>query len=217
MSINIACSTLDCTNPVIGQCTGYKKACGKYYCRAHSMDTLCGECASRKSADDKAQAVYEDYVHTAEQMEHDKTGSTFVNWEAIKGWVISLVISIFILIISPAMPISNHGFNETNAGTVIGGLMFALSLFGLIVKTNKLTSDREKITTTEIEKTKPGFLEFYSCWKSKKNKEQLMAVLTVVGAIAVIGLAAAATAASAASESDYDRTRRAVRDEMNRN
>jgi hypothetical protein len=68
---NIACSFPNCTNPVIGQCTGYKKACGKYYCREHSTDTLCSDCASLKLAEDQAQEILEDYLHTAEKIEQE--------------------------------------------------------------------------------------------------------------------------------------------------
>jgi hypothetical protein len=60
----------------------------------------------------------------------------------------------------------------------------------------------------EIDKSKPGFLEFYTTWRQEKNQETLINVLSIAGVIA-IGLAAAT------SESDYNRTRRAVRDELN--
>jgi hypothetical protein len=66
---------------------------------------------------------------------------------------------------------------------------------------------------SQIDAAKPGFLKFYETWRSDKRKEKLMGVLTTVGVIAAIGLA---VAASATSESDYERTRRAVRDELNR-
>ena len=61
----------------------------------------------------------------------------------------------------------------------------------------------------EINATKPGFVEFYTAWQQEKSREKLTAVLSIAGAIAVGAIAAGL------SESEYDRTRRAVRDEMN--
>jgi hypothetical protein len=61
----------------------------------------------------------------------------------------------------------------------------------------------------EIEKSKPGFQVFYDTWRKEKSKEKLLGVL------AVAGLIAAAAIGTALTESDYDRTRRAVRDELN--
>jgi hypothetical protein len=50
MSPGIACYT-GCSNPVIGQCPGYGKPCGVFYCKSHSrtLDRIgirCGSCAA---------------------------------------------------------------------------------------------------------------------------------------------------------------------------
>jgi len=200
MSVNIACSALGCTNPVIGQCTGYKKACGKYYCHTHSMDTLCAECTSRKLADDHAQAIYQDYINTAQQLESESS-STSISWDSIKGWGILMGISILIIVISSAVT-----RNQNNTLACVGALIFFVSLLGIVATRTGHIRKQGEIKATEIEKSKPGFLEFYSTWKKEKSKEQLMTALTVVGVITAVGLAAT-------SESDYDRTRRAIRDE----
>jgi len=68
---NIACSVSGCTNPVIGQCPGYKGSCGRYYCATHSADRLCADCARRKMEDEIAQRTYEDYLQTAERLQRE--------------------------------------------------------------------------------------------------------------------------------------------------
>jgi hypothetical protein len=76
-STNTACYVSGCTNHVIGQCTGYPKSCGRFYCREHSseqqshlqrsienkrvnVDTLCSECAKRKLTDTGYEKLLED-------------------------------------------------------------------------------------------------------------------------------------------------------------
>ena len=53
---NIGCYAA-CDNPVIGQCGGYPNKCGRYYCREHSRDRLCGECFNLLSAEVQRQRL----------------------------------------------------------------------------------------------------------------------------------------------------------------
>jgi hypothetical protein len=233
MSINVACSVPRCTNPVIGQCTGYKKNCGRYYCHEHSSDTLCAECTSRKITDEQAQAVLQDYLHTSEELEKEAlsvfNGKT--TWQ--KGLkVVAIIGLIGGPIIFPIFELSNsYGgtpsfweiLSMIGAGFFIGPLYGALGwtiyvfpfvwIWG-VVKRGTWHRTKGINRAKEIDSSKQGFYEFYTTWRKEKSKEKLKNVLVVAGVIAAIGLAAAA---SATSESDYDRTRRAVRDEMNRN
>jgi hypothetical protein len=226
MSIaNIACSALDCQNPVIGQCTGYKKPCGKYYCRAHSVDAFCADCANRKAEDDHTQLVYQDYLSTAEGLEKEaQTTITFGGlWK--QGIKIAAIIGFFGGPI--VFPLNMYPENFASAvgyfflGFIVGPAFMAVMFihpFVLLIIWAVLASKRGNWHNTigieqakKINETKSGFFEFYTTWRQEKSREKLTTVLSIAGAIAVAGIAAAA------SESEYDRTRRAVRDEMNRN
>ena len=220
MSVNIACSAPDCTNPVIGQCQGYKKACGRYYCRDHSVDALCTDCANRKAVDD----LYQDYLSTADGLEHEARSTITYKSLWIKGVKIAAIIGffggpiVFPLEMYPQNFASGIGFFFL--GFIVGpAFMAALFihpltlLIILIVRTSKRGNWHKTIgieRAKKIDATKPGFFEFYAAWRQEKRKEELTKVLSIAGALAVTGLAVAA------SESDYDRTRRAVRDELRR-
>lgn len=224
MSIaNIACSAPDCQNPVIGQCSGYKKPCGKYYCRIHSVDAFCEDCANRKAEDDHAQLVYQDYLSTAEGLEKEaQTTITFGGlWK--QGVKIATIIGFFGGPI--VFPLSMYPENFASGvyyfflGFIVGP-MFMAALFihplTLLIIWAVLASKRGNWLNTigteqakKIDETKPGFFEFYTTWRQEKSREKLTTVLTIAGAIAVGAVVAGL------SESEYDRTRRAVRDELN--
>ena len=173
MYSNIACSVPGCTSPVIGQCPGYKGGCGRYYCAAHSTDGLCADCTRRKSEDD----IYDDYVHTAEQLLRKIKSETLVG-------LLPMVIGASVLMIS----ICNN-----KMGLVVIGMAFFLS--GPIWAQTK-SKQVEKAETAEIGKAKPAFPEFYKAWKKQKTKEALMAGLAIAGVVVAGTIAAAAESSS---------------------
>jgi hypothetical protein len=87
-TLNIACASPACTNPVIGQCGGYKSACGRFYCATHSANSLCAECAFRNAADDKA----EQFRKSAEQVEREHSDFT---WKRNELYMIGLALGLF--------------------------------------------------------------------------------------------------------------------------
>jgi hypothetical protein len=207
MSINIACSIPGCTNPVIGQCTGYKKNCGKYYCHEHSLDTLCAECASRKLTDDHAQEVYQDYLRTSEQIEQEAL-SVF-NGKVVykKGIKVAALVG---LIGGPILLpiIASQGFAGTGAvltdmalgllaGPIYGIIGWTIYIFPFVwiwgaSKRGGWLREQGRQRAIQVDNIKPGFMKFYETWRSDKRKEKLMGVLTTVGVIAVIAIGAAA-------------------------
>lgn len=220
--VNIACSAPDCQNPVIGQCTGYKKPCGKYYCRKHSADAFCADCANRKAEDEHTQLVYQDYLSTAEGLENEaRTTITYKGlWK--QGAKIAAIIGliggpIFFLNTQPHNFIQGVGLFIV--GLIVGPIFMVIDpylIFGSLIVWIICGSKRGEWHRTigierakEISATKSGFVEFYTAWRQEKSREKLTTVLSIAGAIAVGAVAAGL------SESEYDRTRRAVRDEMN--
>ncbi|MBW8011570.1 MAG: hypothetical protein FVQ83_10080 [Chloroflexi bacterium] len=218
MNVNIACSAPGCTNSVIGQCTGYDANCGRYYCREHSLDTLCYECANKN----QVQIVYQDYLDTAEGLEIEARKA--IDTKAIfkKGARISAIIG---LVTGPIFASfigrmeGGFGYAQLFCIGLIGGplylMWFYATLIGPIIwvicgiKRGRWHKKIGLYIANDIEESKPGFLEFYKTWRKEKSKEKLTNALAVAGVIAAIGIAAAL------SESEYDRTRRAVRDELN--
>jgi len=75
MTSGVTCFINGCTEPVIGQRTGYQGACMRFYCAKHSSGTLCSNCAERKAHYEKLQAIYEDYLHTAESIRRPGCGT----------------------------------------------------------------------------------------------------------------------------------------------
>lgn len=69
--MNIQCSVSGCNNPVIGQCTGYKGDCGKFYCAQHSSDGLCAECVAQKAHDEFVAKTFAEYWQLADQVKRE--------------------------------------------------------------------------------------------------------------------------------------------------
>ncbi len=142
MSIaNIACSAPDCHNPVIGQCTGYKKTCGKYYCREHSTGTLCFDCSNEKAAEEHAEAVYKEYLGLAENISKNIRIPQFHfqgNLLRFSGWsiVIGGVSLFFLLIIGVIVWNTNWEVPEIlslpYALAILGALAIAGWPFGIV-------------------------------------------------------------------------------------
>jgi len=223
MSVNIACSVPECKNPVIGQCTGYKKNCGKYYCHAHSSDTLCADCTNHKLADEQAQIIYKDYLETAEGLEKEARKAFDTKAIFTKGAKIVGIGGLVVGLIAVPVSIINQTLKiEESLSALMIVPLFALYFYTLFlgpviwiyggIRRGKWHSEVGINRAKEMDKSKQGFLEFYTTWRKEKSKEKLTNILAVAGVIAAIGVAAVA---SSASESEYDRTRRAVRDELN--
>lgn len=240
MSVNIACSTPGCVNPVIGQCTGHKKTCGRYYCHEHSLGTLCGDCAKQKTVDDqaefeqkmaqeRAENIYKEYLALANKIAGPVTSSKFQyqNKNLIRLGGASILIGIiFFCLFASFGARTGSQVNQTTSGSLACLAPAGLILMGWPIVVIPIAwnnsykawanEERQKMLI-EVESEKKGFTEFWNAWviqrnqeQTEKNKQILMGVLTVVGVIAVSAVGAAV------SESDYDRTRRAVRDELNR-
>ncbi|PKN91072.1 MAG: hypothetical protein CVU44_20875 [Chloroflexi bacterium HGW-Chloroflexi-6] len=250
MSIKIACSQSGCTNPVIGQCTGHKKTCGRYYCHEHSIDTLCSDCANQKIADEKteaeqklakerAEAIYQEYLKLAEKVSKEHIPIPAFRFQANKLLILGglsfivgailfclTILGVLTLPENIVMGSISELWQKLLAYVMCGSFILAgwpigvIPLAWLSAQQSWVSQERQKKIVervTTIEQEKKGFTKFWNAWvkqqnqeRTEKNKQILMGVLTVVGVIA------AGAVGATLSESDYDRTRRAVRDEMNR-
>ena len=91
MNLNIGCSSPGCTNPVIGQCVGYKGSCGRYYCATHTSERLCPDCARQKLQDELATKTYKDYLQVSEQVDYE-SGLGFL-WITLPAYIAIATVS----------------------------------------------------------------------------------------------------------------------------
>jgi hypothetical protein len=207
MSGNVACSFPNCTNPVIGQCTGYKGDCRKYYCATHSTDNLCYSCASKKLAEENEALAKQEYLKIIGGM---KNQARSIGWNIFWGrketkWGIGVVL--FMGLLGLIFGVNN------NTGT----LFLGLGGFGIVVGILILFSEigkQENILATNIDQQKNGFLSFFTAWKKEQQRKTWSAIGAVVGFIFIIILAGLASEAKNSSEDA--RIRRAVDDELDR-
>jgi hypothetical protein len=144
---SVGCFIEDCDNPVIGQCPGYEGSCGQFYCHAHSIQKMCSECGGRKAYNDTVERIYCDYLETA---------------KSIKKPPNAILSAIFIGMLIGGMTMMNL------APLVIVCLVLICIFYCLIQMDN-----RKKFVKSiaDIEKTKPGFSEFYRMYRAEKSKE----------------------------------------------
>jgi hypothetical protein len=230
-SLSIACSAQGCHNPVIGQCTGYMGECRRYYCREHSTGTLCADCVSHKSADEHAQAVYQEYLALSEKVFREPISFPkfqFRGRNLIKvgggSFVLGAILFISFIIIGYLIGLLIANQNQQTQSTIsiicllsvlgsiviMGWPIVTIPLVWLIQRDNWISKEKRKATSkrvNEIEKTKPGFVQFYNTWVKKKDEEQakknqdvLMGVLAGVGVIAAIAIGAAASSMGGSSD-----------------
>ena len=83
--LSVSCAVPGCASPVIGQCTGYKGTCGRYYCTDHSTGTLCADCAGRKAEDERTERVTSDYLQTIKALQREGRSAAFNQQIALTG------------------------------------------------------------------------------------------------------------------------------------
>jgi hypothetical protein len=169
----VACHYPGCTEPVIGQCPGYKGSCLRYYCATHSIEPYCSVCADKILRDAAIRAMYQDYLEAAKKIP-----------SAIGcGWALVLA-----LLVLPCSFWAGGVFstNRWEANTVAIYTVMAIGagiIFFLMWSTNRQKQRR----VAEIAAEKPGFKEFFAEYEKQKKSESMATVLTgllVAGAAA---------------------------------
>lgn len=191
--MNISCYAEDCSRPVAGQCPGYRGSCGRFYCKKHSLDRLCGECASRREAD----RIEQEYTDLAQGV-HKEIGLEMLG-PLLLFFMFVFVPSLFFL-----------GNSQDNVVMTWIGLTW-LVIGGVIGWVN-LARRRARLMTemmAEAEKEHKGFGEFYAVWKINKDRAALKqaAMILAIGTVAVV---------ASVVGSQEDRIERDVRDIKNR-
>ena len=228
MIMNIGCAIPGCDRRVIGNCPGYKKPCGRYYCEEHHTGNLCSYCAKEQKEEELQQSRALEYTKVSEEFyrqhipESDFENPEFIfdHPELIRAGFLSLIIGITTCVIG-FLILNNYPMNQIGSGLAFIGLV--INIFPIIVIVNFLNEryewhnrEKEKVVSNrlrQLEYSKPGFIQFYENWlekqkaKEKKEREEntkkALAVVGIIFAIALAGLAA-----GAGSNNDRDRDRR---------
>jgi hypothetical protein len=213
---NIACAVRGCSNPVIGQCGGYNRSCGRYYCADHSVGSLCSDCTHQKTEHE----IYTDYLQTAEKVKRDSTPWGYGCYRGMTSLAVGLGMFAFLLGVGLICLMSMTTRNQVGEVLLMllpMGVVLGLPVLLYLYESSQVRR-RARTKATEIDQTKRGFLQFYEAWDNKKAKDDLIELLAAGGAVAII--MASATAAEAMSSSDKARQeeqiRNAVHDEVRR-
>lgn len=187
--MNVSCYAEDCSRPAVGQCPGYKGGCGRFYCKQHSLDRLCLECAAPREAD----RIEKEYTRLAQGLH-----------EEVKSQSIPAVVFWWFCVLVPAI-----GFFCIDGGEGWGvAWLIVVGLLAFISVSIKQGGQAD-VLLAEAEKKHKGFGDFYTVWKDNKNREALQkaAAIIAIGTIAVV---------AGMVGSQEDRIERDVRDIRNR-
>lgn len=187
MQVNIKCYASDCSNPVIGQCRGYNKDCGKYYCETHTDGTYCEECGRNKEEEILTRRIYEDYLNTSKPLRWNTTFKPL-----LIGMFINFIVFMILFIVPSILMavLGSFASESTRTYMILGWVMLECILiagfivFGLIWtirKTNRLIEQK----LAEVEVDKPGFTEFYRAWEKNRNQVMFTQGMKIAGTIVV--------------------------------
>ncbi len=205
MAMNIACAYPNCTNPVIGQCVGYKEQCGRYYCVQHSDGKLCIECATRKTGSEKAQIARQENTDIVRKVQADALRATLDRRLLVAS-------SLFVLMFVAGFILA-EGFKMQALGGVLllGGVvgLMVCYIVWVILRHNYVNRN-----LNDLEKTRTGLVDFFHNEETEKQKQVATGCLSIIG-IALLGVVASA-ATQSREEQDEERIRRALDDELKR-
>jgi hypothetical protein len=161
----VACHHAGCQEPVIGQCSGYGRGCGRFFCAKHSIESFCSTCAEKAAHDAAIRAMYDDYLAAAEKIPHggcSNSGATI----GLLGILAAGVAAAFVLAVSPG-----------SEWLIFMALVLVWAGGAAYVNQREATAIAK--TTTE----KPGFADFYEEYRKQKGRENMANALTALLAV----------------------------------
>ncbi len=167
MNGNFSCSESGCSEPIVGQCMGYKAPCGRFYCAKHSKGRLCTSCAAAEVQDELEQ------LYDARAKEIPKRGQL----AAISvGWLVLLFFLLY-----PMWKLLG------DVAIVLWGILMLGGSIGI----NFMWVHQMKKKALEVEQDLPNFSGYFEAWRKKKSVE-MTNVLAGVAIAVVVGTAACA-------------------------
>ncbi len=155
MNLQVSCPVFRCPKTSVSKCTGYRRACERYYCQTHTEGTLCDRCTRIKQENAK-----ENY----KQMLNDLSRKSLS--ASLKGGVAALfIISILLLavaIVCAFLPKYNQSLLLV-VSLVGGGVGFIGALIWYYAKAREYM----RAESTELDMKYPGFYDYYQQWQKK--------------------------------------------------
>lgn len=157
MSVQISCPVFRCPKTSISQCTGYRRACERYYCITHSKGTLCDRCVSLKQEDMKSS-----YRQMLKNLER-------------KSYSASLTIGVLALSLTSVLLLGVaivHGFLQKGNQSMLPLFVISLAcgvlgLFGALIWYWTKTREYVQSESIELDLKYPGFYDYYQEWQAK--------------------------------------------------
>jgi hypothetical protein len=187
VAVGLACYANGCTQPVSGQCGGYKGNCGQFYCRTHSKNKYCAECANQKAADEaevirqeriRQQAAKVSQQKKAERASLERVYQHYVavarayrseNKYACAPFLILLVGVFPVLIASAALArTADGGSNSEIVFFPTAGYIVLAFVTWLVLLRKTIKNHREGARKFDVQK--PGFSRFYLAWLDAEAK-----------------------------------------------
>jgi tetratricopeptide (TPR) repeat protein len=184
--VGIRCSAPGCGEAVIGQCSGYKKSCGKFYCTNHSLDVFCNECGTRLLEDTVREELIREYTRLAEKLYNLNGGCNFLLlwmfFQTCLGTSGIGVISGFNMFLLD----DRSGNNDEGFRWLILSLPLFVVFLTMFARFLRRRSS-ELIALQAEAKAKQGFQQFYNEWVKHRYERDLSLAL---GTVFIVGGAA---------------------------
>jgi hypothetical protein len=211
MVANVSCASPGCLNPVIGQCTGYKIHCQRFYCQQHSVGKLCGLCGSQKKADDDAVQLEIDYTNLIKGIQQEAKDAYNGKKMFLKGLKITAIIGFFAGPIAAIFaPKGTDLFQLIIAAPIdfimiylLGGSILGKPILWLL-RENWMNKNSFK-RAEEINKSHPGFLGYFQNWHTTLVNERKQTAKETVVALGTFAAAIAVAAAISVAEDEKER------------
>lgn len=176
--MTIACFKKGCTNAVIGQCAGYEKPCGLFYCAEHSSEKLCVDCAQKKAEGTRGEERQEHEIEEEYLLEEYKIAAGNLRKERnqfsrqVELSYILPEIGLFVLFLLCIWLFILAG--ENSGLWILFGVCMLVFLMGASALGNSMGEKQRNFfqeRLAEIEAEKPNFRQFYEEWDKLKFKE----------------------------------------------
>jgi len=188
----IACYAPGCREPVVGQCQGFPSGCGQFYCRTHSENRLCLECAGRA----KIEAARRNINETVERYTALATTVKQPGGCAYSILIFTLVfICLAFVLPDPGRRQGLPEGNQLKSVLVTFGPIFLVTLLYVLARKSSVPNQVAK-----IEKNNPHFGAFYKQWLKHKQAadRKYLASELLGGLIAGVGGAVSGTVSGTA-------------------
>jgi hypothetical protein len=157
MNVQVSCPVFRCPKTAVARCTGFRKACERYYCQTHTEGTLCDRCASVKQEEMKS-----NYKRMVEELWRKSYSAS------LTAGVVALFIVSLLLLAAAAFGFMGS-FNRSPL-PVVSLLAGAAGLLGSWFWYYAKTREYVRAGSVELDEKYPGFYDYYRQWQEKLDE-----------------------------------------------